>query len=106
MTLRDEIDRNTGTMEATRGVASASAFFMRMLLLVACAVLTTLALGGPPLARTPDAIEFTELDDALGTGDPIERIRPVAPFLEVFALTDNVRGTVEQFQAESAARAV
>ncbi|HEU4722543.1 MAG TPA: HDIG domain-containing protein [Gemmatimonadaceae bacterium] len=56
MTLRDEIDRNTGTMEATRGVASASAFFMRMLLLVACAVLTTLALGGPPLARTPDAI--------------------------------------------------
>jgi putative nucleotidyltransferase with HDIG domain len=56
VTLRDEIDRNTGAMEATRGVASAGAFFMRMLLLIACAVLTTLALGGPPLARTPDAI--------------------------------------------------
>ena len=42
-------------------------------------------------ARTPEAIEFTELDDPFGTGEPIERIRPVAPFLEVFALTDGDR---------------
>ena len=56
MTLRDEIDRHTGQMAATRPVNSAGAFVMRLLLLLACAVLTTLALGGPILSRAPDAI--------------------------------------------------
>ncbi|PYP80238.1 MAG: hypothetical protein DMD35_05720 [Gemmatimonadetes bacterium] len=51
----DEIDRNTGSMPATR-VSTAGAFMMRLLLLVACAVLTTLALGGPLLSRAPDSI--------------------------------------------------
>ena len=56
MTLRDEIDRHTGQMQATRRVNSAGAFVMRLLLLLACAILTTLALGGPILSRPPDAI--------------------------------------------------
>jgi len=54
--LNDEIDRNTGSMEKPRRVSTAGAIVMRLLLLLACAVLTTLALGGPILARTPDAI--------------------------------------------------
>ena len=42
MTLHDEIDRHTGQMEATRRVNTAGAFVMRLLLLLACAILTTL----------------------------------------------------------------
>jgi len=55
VTAPDEIDRNTGSMEVTRA-STAGALVMRMLLLVACAILTTLALGGPILSRTPDSI--------------------------------------------------
>jgi cyclic-di-AMP phosphodiesterase PgpH len=56
VTLRDEIDRNTGQLVATRRVNTAGAFVMRLLLLVACAVLSTLALGGSALLRSPDAV--------------------------------------------------
>ncbi|MFL5619229.1 MAG: HDIG domain-containing metalloprotein [Gemmatimonadaceae bacterium] len=56
MTLHDEIDRHTGSLEVPRRENTAGAIVMRLLLLVACAVLTTLALGGPLLSRTPDSI--------------------------------------------------
>ena len=56
MTLHDEIDRNTGSLEVPRRENTPGAIVMRLLLLVACAVLTTLALGGPILSRTPDSI--------------------------------------------------
>ena len=56
MTAPTELDRTTGTFEATRGRVSAGEVFMRLVLLVACAVLTTLSLGGSPLERTPDSI--------------------------------------------------
>ena len=56
MTLHDEIDRNTGSIEVPHRENTAGAIVMRLLLLVACAVLTTLALGGAILSRTPDSI--------------------------------------------------
>ena len=56
VTVPDELDRNTGTMEATGRVASAGEVFMRLVLLVACAVLATLSLGGATLSRTLDSI--------------------------------------------------
>src|SRR5688572_22248914 len=43
-------------MEASRGGTSAGELFMRLVLLAACAVLTTLSLGGATLTRTPDSI--------------------------------------------------
>ena len=49
VTLRAELDRHTGQMEATRPVNTAGAFVMRLVLLLACALLTTLALAGPVL---------------------------------------------------------
>jgi putative nucleotidyltransferase with HDIG domain len=55
VTLRDELDRTSGMTEATHDV-TAGALVMRLVLLLACAVLTTLALGGPLLSRTPDAV--------------------------------------------------
>jgi putative nucleotidyltransferase with HDIG domain len=56
VTVPDELDRNTGAMEAVRGGTSAGEMFMRLVLLVACAVLATLSLGGATLTRTPDSI--------------------------------------------------
>ena len=56
MTFYDEIDRNTGSIEIPRRENTAGAIIMRLLLLLACAVLTTLALGGTILSRTPDSI--------------------------------------------------
>jgi putative nucleotidyltransferase with HDIG domain len=56
VTLHDEIDRNTGAIEVPRRDNTAGAIVMRLLLLVACAILATLALGGAILSRTPDAI--------------------------------------------------
>ena len=56
MTLRDEIDRNTNQMPVAPRAATAGAFVARTLLLFACALLTTLSLGGPIVARTPDSI--------------------------------------------------
>jgi putative nucleotidyltransferase with HDIG domain len=56
VTLYDEIDRNTGSLELPQRANTAGAIVMRLLLLLACAVLTTLALGGAILSRTPDAI--------------------------------------------------
>ena len=56
MTLHDELDRHTGAMESPEGMASPGALVMRLVLLVACAVLTTLSLGGLPLMRTVDSI--------------------------------------------------
>ena len=56
VTVPPELDRTTGTFEATRSGARVGELFMRLILLVACAVLTTLSLGGAPLDRTPDSI--------------------------------------------------
>ena len=56
VTVPDELDRNTGTMEAVQGGTSVGELFMRLVLLVACALLTTLSLGGATLTRTPDSI--------------------------------------------------
>ena len=56
VTVPDELDRHTGAMEAAQRGTSAGEMFMRLVLLVACAVLTTLSLGGATLTRTPDSI--------------------------------------------------
>ena len=56
VTVPDELDRNTGAMEVALRGTSAGEVFMRLVLLVACAVLTTLSLGGATLTRTPDSI--------------------------------------------------
>jgi putative nucleotidyltransferase with HDIG domain len=55
VSVRDELDRPNGMTEPSHGV-TAGAFVMRLLLLLACAILTTLALGGPLSLRTPDAV--------------------------------------------------
>ena len=56
VTVPDELDRNTGAMEVALRGTSVGEVLMRLVLLVACAVLTTLSLGGATLTRTPDSI--------------------------------------------------
>ena len=55
MSMREEADRAYGATARTRGAAVLT-FVLRLLLLFACALVTTLALGGALLSRTPDAV--------------------------------------------------
>ena len=55
MSLREDADGAYGATATTRGSA-VLAFVLRLLLLLACAFVTTLALGGAILSRTPDAL--------------------------------------------------
>ncbi|MDB4882568.1 MAG: metal dependent phosphohydrolase [Gemmatimonadetes bacterium] len=53
--LREELERATGTMEASRQLRGVS-LALRALLLLAVAALTTIALGGALRSRAPDAV--------------------------------------------------
>ena len=55
MSVLEEADRSYGASATTRGSA-VLAFVLRLLLLLACALVTTLALGGSLLSRTPDSV--------------------------------------------------
>ena len=93
VTLHDEMDRNTGAMEVPRRDNTAGAIVMRLVLLVACAVLTTLALAGPVVVvvvevevdpreprRTDDGESFVVQGDRAAQllEDPAQR-RPTLP---------------------------
>ena len=79
MNLREELERTTGAAEATGGVGLAGAFVMRMLLLFACALLTTLALGGAILSRAPDSLVGSFVVNLLMLGTMVAALRIFRP---------------------------
>lgn len=81
MNLREELERTTGPVEATRGVGLAGAFVMRFLLLFACTLLTTLALGGAILSRAPDSLVGSFVVNLLMLGTMVAALRIFRPNL-------------------------
>ena len=80
MSLREEADRAYGATATTRGSAVLT-FVLRLLLLFACALVTTLALGGALLSRTPDALVGSFVVNLLMLTAMVAAVRMFRPLL-------------------------
>ena len=80
MSMREEADRAYGATATTRGSAVLT-FVLRLLLLFACALVTTLALGGALLSRTPDAVVGSFIVNLLMLTAMVAAVRMFRPML-------------------------
>src|SRR5689334_21783164 len=80
MSLREEGDRAYDVTATTRGAAVLT-FVLRLVLLFACAFVTTLALGGALLSRTPDAIVGSFVVNLLMLTAMVAAVRMFRPML-------------------------
>ena len=81
MSVLEEADRSYGASATTRGSA-VLAFVLRLLLLLACALVTTLALGGALLSRTPDAVVGAFIVNLLMLTAMVAAVRMFRPLLQ------------------------
>jgi putative nucleotidyltransferase with HDIG domain len=80
MTAREEAERAYGASVTTRGSA-ALAFVLRLLLLFACALVTTLALGGSLVSRAPDVVVGSFIVNLLMLTAMVAALRMFRPML-------------------------
>jgi putative nucleotidyltransferase with HDIG domain len=80
MSDREGTEHTNGANETTRGSA-VLAFLLRLLLLLACAFVTTLALGGALLSRTPDAVVGSFIVNLLMLTAMVAALRMFRPLL-------------------------
>jgi len=80
MSPREDAERAYGATATTRGSAVLT-FVLRLLLLFACALVTTLALGGALLSRTPDAIVGSFIVNLLMLTAMVAAVRMFRPML-------------------------